>query len=141
MGQEYPGNVLPSPGYKKGNYANDEELLYSTVGYTQKGVTIEGGQGVLNIGTVLARKTDTKKYTKFASGGGNGTGTAVGVLRQSVDTGTLTVAQGGQDFQGNIVIRGILKRQYVSSANGGTSAILTAFTGSREDAVLGTFTF
>lgn len=141
MAQEFVGNVIPSPGYKKGNFANDEELLYSTAGYTQKGVTLEAGQGVLPLGTVLARKTDTKKYVKFVSGGGNGTGTAVGILRTSVDTGSLSPAQGGVDIQNNIVIRGILKRQHVSSANGGTTNILTAFTGSREDAVLGTFTF
>jgi hypothetical protein len=54
---------IPVPGFTSptDTYV-DQELLYSAVGYTQKGVTIAGGQGILPIGTVLGRKTSDKKY-------------------------------------------------------------------------------
>jgi hypothetical protein len=141
MATEYVGNLTPAPGFKQGNVANDDELLYSMQGYTQKGVTLKAGQGVLPLGTVLARETASKRFVKFVSGGSGGAEVAVGILRNSVDTGSLTLAQGGTEFVANIVIRGILKLTPVSSANGGTSAIITAIPGSRADAVLGTFTF
>lgn len=37
-------------------------------------------QGYIPSGTVLAKNTSTNKYVKYANGGANGTGTAVGVL-------------------------------------------------------------
>lgn len=133
---EQIGNHIPAPGYAKGAYVNDDELLMSTVGYTQKGVTLKPNQGVLPLGTVLARETASKKYVKFVSGGSGGAEVAVGILRQTVDTDSAT-----QTYLQNIVIKGILNRQKVSSANGGISAIVTAFPGSRDSAVLNTFTF
>src|SRR5712692_9309174 len=66
----------------------DQELLYSTVGYTQKGVTVAGGQGILPIGTVLGRKTTDKKYYVYATGNSDGTQTAHGILRNAIDTGS-----------------------------------------------------
>lgn len=137
MADQY-GNSIPAPGLYKGTHFPDDELLVSTEGgFTQKGVTLKSGQGVLPLGTVLARQTSTKKYVKFVSGGADGSGTAVGVLRKTTDTGTDAAAP---SFLANIVTNGILNLTKVSSANGGTSAILTAFTGSRENTVLGTFT-
>lgn len=69
---EYPGNVLYSPNFTKGSSSVDDELLYSTAGFTQKGVTLKGGQGVLLLGTVLGRKTGDKKYYKYADDGSAG---------------------------------------------------------------------
>jgi len=138
MVTEYPGNAIPAPGYRKGNNTVDEELLYSTVGYTQKGVTLKAGQGVLLLGTVLARETSTKRYVKYASGGANGTGEPVGVLRQTVDTGESASAP---EYQNNVVIKGILQLAHMQRANSGTlTNAVTALNG-RADSVLGTFTF
>lgn len=116
------GNEIPAAGITRGPYIPNEEILYSTVGLTQKGVTLAAGQGILVAGTVLARRTDTKLYTKFVNGGGNGTGTPVGVLRRTVETGS---DANGQKYMGNVIIAGILKLTAVSSANGGTSNLLT----------------
>lgn len=128
---EYAGNAIPVPGFDRGTSVADDELLYSTAGFTQKGVQLKSGQGVLLLGTVLARETSTKKYVKYVSGGSDGTGTAVGVLRKTLDTG----AAGSKEYFGNIVIAGILKLDKVSSANGGTPAVLNAVT----NTVFGTF--
>ncbi len=111
----------------------DQELLYSTVGYTQKGVTLAGGQGILPIGTVLGRKTADKKYYVYSSGASDGTQTARGILRNAADLGSA----GAPDQQGNIVIRGILRLSLVSGADSGALVTLEA----RTDAVLDTFTF
>jgi hypothetical protein len=54
---------LPVPGYNNpiADYV-DPEILYSTVGFTQKGVTLGSGVGVLAAGTLLGQKTSDKKY-------------------------------------------------------------------------------
>ena len=132
---DYAGNAIPAAGFNATTNVPDDELLYSTAGFTQKGVQLEAGQGVLYLGTVLARKTDTKKYVKYNSGGSNGTNVAVGVLRKTVDTGLVAPGAGVQEYMANIVIAGILKLQKVSSANGGVPSVLGAVT----NAVLGTF--
>lgn len=129
---DYAGNAIPVPGFDRGASVADDELLYSTAGFTQKGVQLKSGQGVLLLGTVLARETDTKKYVKYASGGVNGTGTAVGILRKTLDTGAVA----GKEYFGNIVIAGILKLEKVSAANaGGAPTVL----GAVKNDVLGTF--
>src|SRR4051812_35589896 len=102
---------LPVPGFVSptGSYI-DPEILYSTVGFTQKGVTIAAGQGVLAVGTVIAMKTADKKYYPYlddTKGGTGGLETARGVLRRAVDTGT--VAGSANDQVSNMVIAGILK--------------------------------
>lgn len=135
---EYVGNSIPSPGFNRGDYANDDELLYSTARFTQKGVTLKAGQGVLLLGTVLAQDTASKQYVKYNSAGSGGANVARGVLRNSVDTGS---DSSGATFQGNIVISGILKLSALSAANGGTGSLEAAITGSRVDSVIGTFTF
>ncbi len=132
MANEYP--VIPSPGYWKGNTAEDNELLYSYAGFTQKGVTIAAGQGVLPIGTVLGRKTSDKKYYAYNNSGSGGVDTARGVLRRPVNTGT---DPNGPDQQGNLVIQGILKANLVSGAD--ASAITDL--GATVDAVRNTFKF
>lgn len=122
---------IPVPGFTSptDTYV-DQELLYSAVGYTQKGVTIAGGQGILPIGTVLGRKTSDKKYYVYNNGASTGVEVARGVLRRPVDTT-------GGDQLANIVIRGILKNSLVSGAD---SAALTDLN-ARQDTVLDTFTF
>lgn len=108
MAEEYVGNIIPSPGFWKGNTSADPELLYSYARFTQKGVTLAAGQGVLPIGTVLAQRTSDKKWVKYATAGTDGADVARGVLRRGVDTG-LDSAPGTPEYQGNIVISGILK--------------------------------
>jgi len=99
-------------------------------GYTQKGVTIAAGQGILPIGTVLGRKTSDKKYYVYNNGASNGVEVARGVLRRPVDTT-------GGDQLANIVIKGILKNSLVSGADAAALVDLNA----RQDTVLDTFTF
>ncbi len=137
MAIEYTGNAIPAPGYLTGDIYNDDEILYSTHGgFTQKGVTLEPGQGVLLGGTVLARKTSTKRYVKYAAAGSDGTNTAIGILRKSIDTGT---DPAGQIWLGNIVEAGFLKLTPVTNANSGLS--LTSVLGGRVDTVQGFFKF
>lgn len=118
---EYAGNAIPAAGFRRGNNVPDDELLYSTAGFTQKGVQLKAGQGELLLGTVLARETSSKKYVKFNSAGSDGTNVAVGVLRKTVDTGT---DPEGQEYMGNVVISGLLKLDRVSRANGGIPNVL-----------------
>lgn len=133
------GNEIPAPGVYRGKTVPNDEILYSYTGrFTQKGVTLKPGQGVLHAGTVLARDNASKKYVKYSSGGSGGHNVAVGILRKTVDTGTDVNAPA---YLGNIVISGILRLDKVSSANGGVSAVTNAFAGSRHSDVLGTFTF
>lgn len=125
---------IPVPGFVSPTAtATDPELLYSTARFTQKGVTLAGGQGILPMGTVLGRVTSTKKWKVYNNSASDGTQVARGVLRRGVDTGSA----GALDQLGNIVISGILKLEYVSGAD---SAALTDL-GARTDSVLNTFTF
>lgn len=139
MATEYPGNVIPSPGYKVGDVTVDGELLASAVGYTQWGVTLAGGQGVLPLGTLLARKTSDKKWYKYDNAGSGGVEVVRGILRQSVDTGASGATT---DFQANIVTMGVVKNSLVSAANA-SAAITAAVTtlAARRDTVLDTFHF
>lgn len=130
MVTEYPGNAIPAPGYAKGSTTVDDELLFSTIGYTQKGVTLKPGQGVLLLGTLLKQDASSKQYIKATDN------TATGVLRQTTDTGT---DENGQVWQANIVLAGLLKLAAVSAANSGVT--LTSVLGARVDAVQGFFKF
>lgn len=122
---------IPVPGFTSPTDTFvDPELLYSTAGYTQKGVTVAGGQGILPIGTVLGRKTSDKKYYVYNNSLSNGTEVARGVLRRPIDT------RNG-DQLANIVIQGILKNDLVSGADAAALVDLNA----RVDTVLNTFTF
>jgi hypothetical protein len=135
---DYAGNAIPAAGISRGTNIPDDEILYSTVGFTQKGVTLAAGQGRLLAGTVLARETSTKTYKKYVSGGSGGLQTPVGVLRKTVETGADV---DGQKYMGNIVISGILKLKAVSSANGGVVSGITTGLGATTNDVLGTFKF
>lgn len=134
---DYTGNAIPAAGINRGAHVPDDEILYSAVGFTQKGVTLKPGQGVLKAGTALARETSTKLYVPFASGGSDGTGNAVGILRKTVDTGS---DANGQTYLGNVILMGILKLDAISSANSGYTDVATALK-ARTDVVFGTFKF
>lgn len=111
MAYEYIGNAIPAPGYSRGGTTVDEELLYSTVGYTQKGVTLKSGQGVLRLGTFIKQDAATKKYVKTTASD------AEGILRQTTDTGA---NEDDQTWLANIVITGLLKLSHIKTANSGT---------------------
>lgn len=127
MATEY--EKIPVPGFTSptGEFI-DSELLYSYAGFTQKGVTLAAGQGILPIGTVLGRKTSDKKYYVYNNSASDGTEVARGVLRRPVNT-----TDGDQ--LGNIVIAGILKLSLVSGADANALTDLGAVT----DSVRGTF--
>ena len=99
---------LPVPQFVSptGSYT-DPEILYSTAGFTQKGVTIASGQGVLAAGTVIGMKTADKKYYAYNNALADGREVARGVLRRPVDTGS--VVDVANDQVSNMVIQGILK--------------------------------
>lgn len=134
MAVQYEGNVIPAPGYWKGDSSYAPELLYSTARFTQKGVTLQAGQGVLPLGTVLAQSTVDKKWVAYANAGSDGAGVARGVLRRGVDTGT---DEDGHEFQGNIVISGILKSGLIVGLD---SAAIADLNGRLDDS-FDTFTF
>jgi hypothetical protein len=138
MAYEYMGNTIPAPSLSPDSaFSFDPELKYSTVGYSQKGGTIKGGQGILPLGTVVARDTVSKQWVKFQSGGANGAGVAAGVLRKTIDTGTA----GDGKFEVNIAFRGSLKYNLVSSANGAQLAAAVTALGATVNPTLNIFTF
>lgn len=87
-----PGYVKPTHEY--GQPYGDEfhaeavqELLLSYAGFTQRGVTLAAGQGVLPTGCIIARHTASGKYFSYQAGATDGRQTPVGVLRDARDTG------------------------------------------------------
>lgn len=126
---------IPVPGFTSptADYI-DPEILYSAVGFTQKGVTIAGGQGVIPAGTVLGQKTSDKKYYAYSNANSDGTQTALGILRRPVDTGTGT---GRPDQLSNIVIAGIIK---LGMVHGADAAALTDL-GATTNTVMGYLSF
>jgi hypothetical protein len=124
-----PGFVSPTADYI------DPEILYSTAGFTQKGVTLGSGVGVIAAGTLMGQKTSDKKYYPYNNANSDGTQTARGVLRRPVNTGT--VASAAFDQVSNIVIQGILKNSMIVGAD---AAGLTDL-GATVDTVRGTFKF
>ncbi len=126
---------LPVPGQSAGPSYTSPELLASTVqgSYTQRGVTLAGGQGILPIGTVLGRQTANKKYYVYNNSASDGTEVARGLLRRAADLG----AAGSADQLGNIVTRGVVKNSLVSGAD--SAAIVDL--GARVDTVTDEFYF
>lgn len=106
MAEEF--QVMPVPGQRVTKTYTDPELMYSMKGYTQKGCTLAGGQGILRLGTILAQHPTTLRY--YAYGSVMGGSHAVGFLRRSADTN----ANDNADQQVNIVIAGLVKQEYVS---------------------------
>lgn len=87
-----PGFVKPTHEYGQG-YGDEfhaeavQELLLSYAGFTQRGVTLAAGQGVLPTGCVIARHTASGRYFSYNAGASDGRQTPVGVLRDGRDTG------------------------------------------------------
>lgn len=135
MATQYEKLPVPSFTSPTADYT-DPEILYSTVGWTQKGVTIAAGQGVLAAGTVLGMKTADKKYYAYNNANADGTQTAHGVLRRGVDTG-LVAGAGVNDQVSNMLIAGILKNTMIVGAD---AAALTDL-GAVVDVVRATFKF
>lgn len=131
MTTQYTGNAIPAPSFRTGGKIIDQELLYSTSAYTQKGITLKAGQGVLLLGTLLKRDATTKTYVKATA-----VADAEGILRQTTDTGTNT---DGQVFLGNILFSGILKLDLVKAANSGVT--LTSFQNGVVNESVGFFKF
>jgi hypothetical protein len=126
------GNSIPAPGYSKGGTFVHAELLYSTVKFTQKGVTLKPGQGVLLLGTLITQDPDTKKYVKTTD-----VTKALGFLRQTTDTGATEDAAG---WMGNIVHSGILNLAHLKAANPTVTDFTAVFNG-RVNAVEGFYSF
>lgn len=87
-----PGYVKPTHEY--GQAYGDEfhaeavqELLLSYAGFTQRGVTLAAGQGVLPTGCIIARHTASGKYFSYQAGATDGRQIPVGILRDARDTG------------------------------------------------------
>jgi hypothetical protein len=87
-----PGYVKPTHEY--GQPYGDEfhaeavqELLLSYAAFTQRGVTLAAGQGVLPTGCVIARHAASGKYFSYNSAATDGRAVPVGVLRDGRDTG------------------------------------------------------
>lgn len=127
---------LPVPGFTNptADYI-DPEILYSTAAFSQKGVTVGSGVGVIAAGTLMGQKTADKKYYPYSNAAADGTQTARGVLRRGIDT-TLVV-NAANDQVSNIVIQGILKYSMVV---GSDAAALTDL-GAVVDTVRGTYKF
>jgi hypothetical protein len=128
---EQLGNEVPVPGFTEGAYLDDYEIMASMKGgFTQIGVTIASGQGILPAGTVLGEVTATGKFAVYDNGASDGTEVARGVLRKRVDT-----TDG--DVLGNLVISGIV---YNSKLSGMDANAITDLNG-RADTVTDRFRF
>lgn len=137
---EYIGNIVPAPVWApESPTTTDRELKYSTVGYSQKGGRLAKGQGVLPLGTVVARRISDQLWVKYVSGGDDGAGVAAGVLRNTADTGSS--GTGGVDFLSNFAFRGSLKYDLVSSANGAQLAAAVTALGAKVNQTLNVFSF
>lgn len=117
------GDLTPVPGFRQYDRVRFEEILASTARFTQKGVTLAGGQGILIAGTAIARKTSNKKYYVYNNSGSGGLDTCKGILRDSVDTGTGSTSV---DMLGNIVLSGILKNSMLSGVDSNAITDLNA---------------
>lgn len=95
------------------------ELLKSTAAFTQRGVTLGGGQGILPTGTVIAQRSSNQMYYAYNAAASDGTQVALGVLRDARDTGGTGDPTGkvSTNTLGNMVIRGILDLTLLSGTD------------------------
>ena len=87
-----PGYVKPTHEY--GQPYGDEfhaeavqELLLSYAGFTQRGVTLAAGQGVLPTNCIITQHTASGKYFAYNAAATDGRAVPSGVLRDGRDTG------------------------------------------------------
>jgi hypothetical protein len=124
------GTEYGSTGYKDEFLAPKvSELLKMYARFTQRGVTLEGGQGLLPTGTVLAQKTSSQKYHAYSAAASDGTQIPLGVLRDGRDTGGTGSPAGklATDCLGNLVVSGILDLTLVSGTD--TTSLVSGGTG------------
>jgi hypothetical protein len=105
------------------------ELLKSYAAFTQKGVTLAGGNGILPTGCVLAMQTASQLYYPYNATASDGTQNALGVLRDARDTGGSSDPTGltSTPCLGNLVYRGILDLTLVSGTD--TTSLVQGGTG------------
>lgn len=96
---EAVGNVLRPPSRTSKAATTNEEILFSYVGFTQKGLTVISGAGVLKTGTALKVSGTPGKYTGAAKAD---VADVVAILRKDVDATS-------QDMLANYVLHGTLK--------------------------------
>jgi len=107
------GNVLHVPGTSAKAEVKGDEILGSYARFTQKGLTILSGAGVLEAGTLLKVSSTAKKYNGVANAAG--ISSTVCILRKAVDA-TST------DMLANYVASGIVKTSALKYANGAAVA-------------------
>lgn len=150
-GDSYPVLPVPSftdPVHTYGSTFGDNfhapavlEILASLEGYTQRGVILAAGQGILPTGTVLAQYNaggNNKQYGVYVNGGSNGLGTPVGFLRNGVDTGGASGTP-AQQVAGLLVYRGIINYGVQSGLD--ANAMIQANLNGRYDAATNVFIF
>ena len=105
------------------------ELLKSYAAFTQRGVTLAGGNGILPTGCVLAQQTSSQLYYPYNATASDGTQNALGVLRDARDTGGTGDPTGRTSTAclGNMVYRGILDLTLVSGTD--TTSLVVGGTG------------
>jgi Bacteriophage lambda head decoration protein D len=105
------------------------ELLKSYAAFTQRGVTLAGGQGILPTGCVLAQQTSSQLYYAYNASASDGTQVALGVLRDARDTGGASDPTGlvSTACLGNLVYRGICDLTLISGTD--TASLVTGGTG------------
>lgn len=140
MANDQVGDVLLPPGYGIGGTTTDVEILLSTKGYTEIGVTIAAGQGILPAGCVLGQFSsgtnsvtglpNAKKWGVYNNSGSHGEQTARAILRKACDT-----TYG--DRIADVLTMGQLKNSKLSGVD---SAAIADF-GARVDTVLDLFRF
>lgn len=124
-------NLVPAPGFFYVDEIGHLEILYSTVGLTQKGMTIVKDIGTILAGTVMGRVTATKKWMPYNNADSPaGIGVARGVLRDTVDTV-------GREYLGNIVLAGMLRNSKIIGSDANALTDLNA----RVDSVLDLYQF
>lgn len=107
------GNVLKVPGTSGTPEVKGDEILASYARFTQKGLTLKQGSGVLEAGTLLKVSSTAKKYDGVADA--TGIAGTVGILRKAVDTTD-------EDKLANYVRSGVIKLSKLKYANGSAVA-------------------
>lgn len=125
------GNVTPAPSYSYVDELSHKEILFSTAGLTQIGVTLAASQGTLAAGTALGIVTATGLYKAYSNSASDGTQVARGILRDAVDTSD------GVSYLANLVVAGML----VNSKLVGVDSHAVTDLNARQDTVNDIFQF
>ncbi len=127
---EQLGNEIPIPSFTEKTYLDDFEIMASMAGFTQIGITILAGQGILPAGTVMGQVATSDKWILYLGGASDGSEIARGVLRRRVDT-----TDG--DIHGNLVVAGIVTDSKLSGLDAGGITDM----GGHQDTILDRFKF